>query len=85
MWIRFMGLLGLILSANVSAEISRMSGEELAIRLDDATIVVLDVRKTASWRFSDQKIKHAVRVDSHDIPKLSARYDKDTTLVLYCD
>ena len=86
MLIRIYGLLGLVLCTGVaSAQIGHISTLELAAKLDEASVAVLDVRKADSWRFSNQKIKSAVRVDSHDIPTLSTPYDKDTTLVLYCD
>lgn len=85
MYKRFLGLLGLLLSTVVSAEVGQISTDELATRLDETGVVILDVRTSTSWRFSAQKIKSAVRVDHHDIPQLSSHYEKDITLVLYCD
>lgn len=85
MYMKFLGLLGLFLSTVVAAEVGQMSADELAARLDETEVVILDVRTSTSWRFSDQKIKSAVRVDHQDIPRLSSGYERDTTLVLYCD
>ena len=85
MWIRYCVLLGLLLSRLAWAEINEMSVDELAASIGNPRLVVLDVRSSTSWRYADEKIQSAVRVDSLQIPTLSARYDKDTILVLYCD
>lgn len=64
--------------------VSVMTKEELRTQLGKPDVVVVDVRKGSDWRASEFKIKGAVRVEARQITSLAPRYDKGTTLVLYC-
>jgi rhodanese-related sulfurtransferase len=61
-----------------------MSKDELKAQLDSGKIVVLDVRQGRDWTSSEFKIKGAIRAPGSELPKWSANYAKDQTLVLYC-
>lgn len=61
-----------------------MTKEELRAQLGKPDVVVVDVRTGSDWRASEFKIKGAVRVGARQITSLVPRYDKNTTLVLYC-
>ena len=65
--------------------VPRMSPEELKGKLDDASVVVLDVRVGKSWDESKTIIKGAVRENPKgDIAAWSKKYAKNKTYVLYC-
>lgn len=65
-------------------DVGLMTKEELRAQLGKPDVVVVDVRKGSDWRASEFKIKGAVRVEARQITSLAPRYDKGTTLVLYC-
>ena len=53
--------LGLLVQTAWSAEVPRMTKEELRPLLGDPSVVILDVRVGRSWTESDRKIQGAVR------------------------
>lgn len=59
--------------------------EELKAKLDEPAITVIDVRYSPNWKTSGQKIAKAVREDPTEIGSWVGKYQKDRTLVFYCD
>ncbi len=66
------------------ADVARITAEELNAKLGDPDVIVLDVRRAAHWKVSDQKIAGAVREDPKAVQSWAGRYVRDKTLVLYC-
>lgn len=81
-----LALIGLVVVAMVAFAngVPRMSVEELSQKLNDANIVVIDVRSSQDWRGSDQKIRGAVRQVPFDAAVWGKDLDKSKTYVLYC-
>lgn len=67
-----------------SADVPRMTKEELKVKLDTPDLVIIDVRFGMDWTGSDSKIKGAVREDPGAVDSWANKYPKDKTLVLYC-
>ncbi len=89
LWILAVSLLmvsafALTAGAKDEMKVGLMSQDELKSKLDDASVVVVDVRTGSDWRASESKIKGAVRVEKADVPGLADKYEKDQTLVFYC-
>lgn len=63
----------------------RIAKEELKAKLGDPAVTVIDVRYTANWKKSSQKIAGAVREDPNEISSWAGKYRKDQVLILYCD
>jgi hypothetical protein len=84
----FMAFLGLIVlgAAETPTEhkAPRMTKEQLKPLLGGSDLVVLDIRLTEQWKFSNRKIPGAV----HENPTVPGnwmdKYAKDKTIVLYC-
>ena len=68
----------------LAGSVPRMSKEDLEVRLDDAGVVILDVRVAKDWKESEFKIKGAIREDPKEVLTWSQEYSKDKTIVLYC-
>lgn len=67
------------------SDVPRMSQETLKDRLNDSSLVILDVRVPKSWGKSATKIKGAIRENpDEDSAIWSKRYEKGKTIVLYC-
>lgn len=66
-----------------SAEVLRMSKEELKALLDHPDLVLIDVRYGKDWTDSDVKIKGAVREDPDGLKSWANKYSPDKTIVLY--
>lgn len=80
----FLALL-LLLPLPVTAErVPTMSVEDLAARLSQGEVVVIDVRMEVEWQSSNQKIKGAVWEDPRYFAQWAVKYPKDKTIVLYC-
>ena len=79
---------GLFLLSPVSTalgkEVPRITKEELKPILNDADVVVIDVRKGRDWRSSEFKIQGAVHGDPKKIADWKGNFSKDKKLVLYC-
>jgi len=69
---------------SLSAEVPRMTKEELKAMLGKPDLIIIDVRTGSDWTGSDLKIKGAVREDPGNIESWANKYSKDKTLVLYC-
>ena len=67
-----------------SADVPRMTKEELKAMLDSPDLVIIDVRQRMDWADSDSKIKKAVREDPGAVDSWTNKYPKDKTLVFYC-
>ena len=72
----------LVPAAMAASDVKLMTKEELKGRLDDANLVIVDVRTGRDWDASEFKIKGAVRAEAKKVTELKA--DKDKTLVIYC-
>ena len=72
------------LSLALSAEVPRMTKDELKTLLDKGNVVVADVRVGKDWTSSEYKIHTAVREDPDQVESWAATSPKDKTLVLYC-
>jgi len=68
----------------VAKKVQLMTKEELKPILNDADVVVLDVRRGRDWDSSEFKIQGAVRVDAGKVKKWAGNYSKDKKFVLYC-
>lgn len=62
----------------------RISKEELKDRLDDQSLIILDVRLPKDQKKSGKKIKGAILEDPFKFTKWSSHYPKTKTIVLYC-
>jgi rhodanese-related sulfurtransferase len=67
-----------------TAEVARMTIEELKAHMGAPDVVILDVRADGDWKNSDEKIKGAVRENPKEVQAWAAKYSKDKRLVLYC-
>ena len=66
-----------------SADVSRMSKEDLKAMLGHPDLVILDVRAATDWAESPSKIKGALREDPKDVVSWAGKYSKEKTFVLY--
>lgn len=57
--------------------------EELKNKLEDADLLILDVRSGKDWKSSEFKIQGAVRKDPKDFTSWGSQFEKDQKLVLY--
>jgi predicted sulfurtransferase len=80
----FFAFLGFQATGAMSAEVPRISKEDLKTKLDDPGMIILDVRTNSDWKASEFKIKGAIRVSSENVDSWASKYAKDETLVLYC-
>lgn len=67
-----------------AGEVPRMQVDELKARLDDPTLVIVDVRQTGDWNASSTKIKGAIREESASVSDWASNYSRGKTIVLYC-
>ncbi len=65
-------------------DVPRMSVDELKVRLDDPSLIIIDVRSPGDWNGSSTKIKGAYREVLEKIEEWTPRYDKEKAVVLYC-
>jgi hypothetical protein len=80
-----LGILLLLSGTDVSAQVEKMSKEELKAMLGKPELVVIDVRQAGDLVKSNLKIKGAVREDPRqDIKSWADKYSKDREIVLYC-
>ena len=70
-------------SEKSSPTIQQMSKEELKSRLQDPSLVILDVRRPQDWKKSGKKIKGAVQENPYKFKNWYARYPKAKTLLFY--
>jgi rhodanese-related sulfurtransferase len=72
-----------LLSSGLSAEVSRMTKEELRPLIEKGDVIVVDVRTGRDWKSSEYKIQTAVREDPSRVASWAKKYPKDKTLFLY--
>ena len=65
-------------------EIPLMTKEELKPIMNNADVVIMDVRSGRDWSSSEFKIQGAIRVDKQNMSEVAGSYPKDKKLVLYC-
>jgi hypothetical protein len=79
----FLGV-GIFAKSTMSADVPRMTRDELKALLGSTDLMILDVRHGSDWTSSDLKIKGALREEPNDIESWANKYSKDKILVLYC-
>ncbi len=67
----------------ISADISRMSKDDLKAMLGHPDLVILDVRAASDWAESHSKIKGAIREEPKDVASWIDKYSKEKIFVLY--
>jgi rhodanese-related sulfurtransferase len=67
-----------------SADVPRMTKDELKAMLGNPDLIIIDVRYGRDWTDSDLKIKGAVREDPEAFDSWANKYSKDKTIVFYC-
>ena len=77
-------VVGILTTFAKSADVPRMTKDELKAILGNPDLVMLDVRYKKDWKDSDSKIQGAVREDPDSVKSWAGKYTKDKTLVLYC-
>jgi hypothetical protein len=65
-------------------DVPRMTVDELKSRLNDSSLILIDVRAPGDWSTSSTKIKGAVREVLEKVEEWAPKYDKGKTIVLYC-
>jgi rhodanese-related sulfurtransferase len=81
LWI---GIIGCALIPNFdSKDVKTISKESLKSRLEDPSIVILDVRRPQDWKKSGIKIKGAIQENPVKFDTWYSRYSKAKTIVLY--
>jgi hypothetical protein len=76
--------IGMYVTSAMSADVPRMTKDELKALLGNPDLIILDVRHGSDWTSSDLKIKGALREEPNDIESWANKYSKDKILVLYC-
>ena len=79
----FLGL-GIGLPLVLSADVPRMTKDELKALLGNPDLILLDVRSGSDWKGSDLKIQGAIREEPKQIDSWSKKYSKEKIIVLYC-
>ena len=72
------------LSLALSADVTRITKDELRTLIDKGDVIVVDVRTGRDWKSSEFKIHTAVREDPGQVASWANKYSKDKTLVIYC-
>ena len=76
--------MGVLISDAISAEVPRITKEELNAILGKPDVVIIDVRLGRDWTRRDSKIKGAIREDPAAVETWADKYPKAKTIVLYC-
>jgi hypothetical protein len=71
------------LSTQAFGQVKKITINQLLESLDDAQLLILDVRTTGSWQDSDKKIKGAVRKNPETFDSWAADLPKNKFLTLY--
>jgi rhodanese-related sulfurtransferase len=79
-------VVGILTTFAKSADVPRMTKDELRAMLNNPALVILDVRSEIDWKDSDSKIKGAIREDPESVKSWAGKYskEKEKTFVLYC-
>lgn len=73
-----------ILPGCAVTELQKITVDTLNAQLDNADVVIIDVRHGQSWQKSDLKIKGAVRENALNVASWAGKYPKKNKIVLYC-
>jgi rhodanese-related sulfurtransferase len=76
--------LGTFVTYPLSADVPRMTKDELKALLGNPDLIILDVRRASDWNSSDLRIKGALREEAGEVDSWAAKYSKDKIIVLYC-
>ena len=76
--------MGMFVSRVLSADVPRMTKDELKELLGNPDVILLDVRSGSDWKDSDLKIQGAIREEPEQINSWSKKYSKEKIIVLYC-
>jgi len=68
----------------IAQEVPKITKEEVKGMLDNAEVIIVDVRLGKDWDGSKLKIKGAIREDPRKVSSWIDKYPKDKTLVFYC-
>jgi rhodanese-related sulfurtransferase len=80
-----MGAVLLLAGTDASAQVPRMSKEELKAMLGKPDVIIIDVRQPVDLAKSNMMIKGAVREDpKQEVKSWVDKYPKHKTIVLYC-
>jgi len=80
-----LAVLAMLPQLAMTAEVPRMTKEELKALLGGSEVIVLDVRAGFDWDDSEWKIPGALREDpKKEVKSWADKYPKEKTLVLYC-
>lgn len=74
----------ILASMAVAQEVPKITKEEVKGMLDNAEVIILDVRLGRDWEDSKLKIKGAIREDPRKVSSWIDKYAKDKSLVFYC-
>jgi len=77
-------VVGILTTFAKSADVPRMTKDELKAILGNPDLVIIDVRAKKDWTDGDSKIKGAIREDPESVKSWAEKYSKDKTIVLYC-
>jgi rhodanese-related sulfurtransferase len=78
------GICGCALTQETSSKtVQSISKESLKSKLEDPSIVILDVRRPQDWKKSGIKIKGAVQENPYKFDSWHSRYPKTKTVILY--
>ena len=77
-------VVGILATFARSADVPRIKKDELKAMLDNADLVILDVRVQSDWKGDALKIKGALREDPESVKSWAEKYPRDKTFVLYC-
>jgi hypothetical protein len=72
-------------ASSIEEDIRRIAKEKVKELIGKPGVTVIDVRYDDSWKQSDMKIAGAVREHPNEIGSWAGKYDKDSTIILYCD
>jgi len=73
-----------IMPASFAGGVPKITKEELQKIISDSDVVILDVRQGKDWKFSEFKIKGAIRENPNKLDAWVAEYPKDKRFILYC-
>ena len=77
-------MVGILTTFAKSADVPRMTKDELKAMLGNPDWVIVDVRLGRDWTENDLKIKGAIREDPEAVESWAKKYSTDKTFVLYC-
>ena len=83
-WILTLALVLAAMPAVGGTDVRLMDVATLKNLLDDADVIILDVRTGPDWSSSELKIKGARRTDPRAFDTWSDGLDRNKTIVLYC-